>query len=101
MARATQHSWPAGAAERERGDIHDQVRGAAQAPWPARPAGRHSSTSNCALVTHLASCRYLDSATNVLLTGPPGTGKTHRRMVDAAAAQGPHGLGDVRPLQRP
>ncbi|MHA6797717.1 IS21-like element helper ATPase IstB (plasmid) [Pseudonocardia bannensis] len=30
-----------------------------------------------ALVTELATCRYLDSATNVLLIGPPGTGKTH------------------------
>jgi IstB-like ATP binding protein len=30
-----------------------------------------------ALITELASCRYLESATNVLLIGPPGTGKTH------------------------
>ncbi|HWB34675.1 MAG TPA: IS21-like element helper ATPase IstB [Rugosimonospora sp.] len=30
-----------------------------------------------AIVNELASCRYLDSATNVLLVGPPGTGKTH------------------------
>ena len=30
-----------------------------------------------ALITELATCRYLDSATNVLLIGPPGTGKTH------------------------
>ena len=29
------------------------------------------------LITELATCRYLDSATNVLLIGPPGTGKTH------------------------
>ena len=25
----------------------------------------------------MATCRYLESATNVLLIGPPGTGKTH------------------------
>ena len=30
-----------------------------------------------ALIQELASCRYLESATNVLLIGPPGTGKTH------------------------
>ena len=29
------------------------------------------------LITELATCRYLDSATNVLLIGPPGVGKTH------------------------
>jgi DNA replication protein DnaC len=30
-----------------------------------------------ALIQELATCRYLDTATNVLLIGPPGTGKTH------------------------
>ena len=30
-----------------------------------------------ALITELATCRYLESATNVLLIGPPGVGKTH------------------------
>jgi len=30
-----------------------------------------------ALIQELATCRYLESATNVLLIGPPGTGKTH------------------------
>jgi DNA replication protein DnaC len=30
-----------------------------------------------ALITELATCRYLESATNLLLIGPPGTGKTH------------------------
>lgn len=30
-----------------------------------------------ALLTELATCRYLDTATNVLLIGPPGIGKTH------------------------
>jgi DNA replication protein DnaC len=29
------------------------------------------------LVSELATCRYLESATNVLLIGPPGVGKTH------------------------
>ncbi len=29
------------------------------------------------LIADLASCRYLDSATNVLMIGPPGVGKTH------------------------
>ena len=30
-----------------------------------------------ALVAELGTCRYLDTATNVLLIGPPGVGKTH------------------------
>jgi DNA replication protein DnaC len=30
-----------------------------------------------ALINELATCRFLESATNVLLIGPPGTGKTH------------------------
>ena len=29
------------------------------------------------LINELATCRYLQTATNVLLIGPPGTGKTH------------------------
>ena len=29
------------------------------------------------LINDLATCRYLQTATNVLLIGPPGTGKTH------------------------
>ena len=29
------------------------------------------------LVNELATCRYLETATNVLLIGPPGVGKTH------------------------
>ncbi|HHU66245.1 ATP-binding protein, partial [Corynebacterium sp.] len=29
------------------------------------------------LIEELATCRYLESATNVLLIGPPGVGKTH------------------------
>jgi len=30
-----------------------------------------------ALINELATCRYLESATNILLIGPPGVGKTH------------------------
>jgi DNA replication protein DnaC len=30
-----------------------------------------------ALIDELATCRYLESATNILLIGPPGVGKTH------------------------
>ena len=30
-----------------------------------------------ALIAELATCRYLETATNVLLIGPPGLGKTH------------------------
>lgn len=29
------------------------------------------------LINELATCRYLESATNLLLIGPPGVGKTH------------------------
>jgi DNA replication protein DnaC len=29
------------------------------------------------LINDLGSCRYLETATNILLIGPPGTGKTH------------------------
>jgi len=29
------------------------------------------------LIGELATCRYLEGATNILLIGPPGTGKTH------------------------
>lgn len=29
------------------------------------------------LIAELGTCRYIDTATNVLLIGPPGTGKTH------------------------
>ena len=39
--------------------------------YDAQPA------ANRPLITELATCRYLASATNVLLIGPPGTGKTH------------------------
>jgi hypothetical protein len=35
-----------------------------------------------ALIGELATCRYLETATNVLLIGPPGTGKTHCETPD-------------------
>ncbi len=39
-----------------------------------------------ALVNDLASCRYLETAHNVLLIGPPGVGKTHLAVGLARAA---------------
>jgi len=38
------------------------------------------------LIAELGSCRYLESATNVLLVGPPGVGKTHIAVGLARAA---------------
>ena len=38
------------------------------------------------LIAELATCRYLESATNILLVGPPGTGKSHLAVGLARAA---------------
>lgn len=38
------------------------------------------------LIDELGTCRYLDSATNILLIGPPGTEKTHLSVGLAKAA---------------
>lgn len=38
------------------------------------------------LITELGTCRYLESATNVLIIGPPGVGKTHLPVGLARAA---------------
>lgn len=49
-------------------------------PTPATLDGFDYDTApgvDRALITELGTCRFLDSATNVLLIGPPGVGKTH------------------------
>ena len=38
------------------------------------------------VIDELATCRYLETATNVLLIGPPGVGKTHLSVGLARAA---------------
>ena len=37
----------------------------------------HASGIDRSLLTELGTCRFIDTATNVLLIGPPGVGKTH------------------------
>jgi DNA replication protein DnaC len=37
----------------------------------------HASGIDKSLLAELSTCRYIDTATNVLLIGPPGVGKTH------------------------
>jgi DNA replication protein DnaC len=37
----------------------------------------HASGIDRSLLAELGTCRYIDTATNVLLIGPPGVGKTH------------------------
>jgi DNA replication protein DnaC len=49
-------------------------------PTPATLADFDYDAQPCVdrhLINELATCRYLDTAANVLLIGPPGTGKTH------------------------
>ncbi len=38
------------------------------------------------LINELGTCRYLESATNVIMIGPPGVGKTHLAVGHARAA---------------
>ncbi len=75
-----------GTAARPRGPRHrgppPRRPAAVRLACPPRPPSRTSTTTpqpgaDRKLITELATCRYLESATNVLLIGPPGTGKTH------------------------
>ena len=55
-------------------------RGQASAPPPATLGGSEDGAApgvDRKLIDELATWRYLESATNVLLIGPPGVGKTH------------------------
>jgi len=52
--------------------------GCLPAPWTLEDLDYDASPSlDRALIQDLASLRFLDQATNVLLIGPPGVGKTH------------------------
>jgi DNA replication protein DnaC len=58
-------------------------------PTPATLAGFDYDNApgvDRALITELGTCRFLESATNVLLIGPPGVGKTHLAVGFARAA---------------
>jgi hypothetical protein len=53
------------------------------------------------LIDELATCRYLDTATNVLLIGPPGVGKTLFAVGRGRAAAGSRLLHPLHHRRRP
>jgi DNA replication protein DnaC len=54
---------------------NDCCRSRSLRPKPA--ASRAGSGIDPSLLSELATCRFIETATNVLLIGPPGVGKTH------------------------